>query len=257
VLLTAVLDRYRLVVVPYFLIFGAAALVETWDAFRAGRMGRALGLVALGGLAGGLVNLPHFYAPEDTFSRPYYALARYHFEREDELQAERFARRSLEGAPAYGPSHLLLGRIRLSAGRNVEALGHFEAAVRWDPSFPGALYGAGLAAFRLGRWDEAETRFRRALEAEPDGAAPYWLGRVAAARGDAAGAAGWYRRAVTRPGIPPEAWLGLARALLVLGDRAGAEAAYRGVPEGVRDPELERLGLRRGPISPAVPEGGR
>ncbi|MEO5722391.1 MAG: tetratricopeptide repeat protein, partial [Chthoniobacterales bacterium] len=56
----------------------------------------------------------------------------------------------------------------LHRGRNEEAIGHFEEALRLDPNYAEAHYNLGNALFRLGRIDEARARYVRALQLFPD-----------------------------------------------------------------------------------------
>jgi hypothetical protein len=66
-------------------------------------------------------------------------------------------------------SELLVARaeVAYATGRYEEALRLFTAAAEADPTDVAAAYGRGLALSRLGRWEEAEDAFERALALRP------------------------------------------------------------------------------------------
>jgi Flp pilus assembly protein TadD len=133
----------------------------------------------------------------------------------------------------------VLAKALLRSGRPAEALPHFRTSIEIDPTYPEAYYGEGIALLRLGRTAEAEAAFQRVLASEPEGPGSYWLGETALAAGDGAAAAGWFRAALER-GRPPQALVGLARALLLQGDLEAARQVYAGTPPEVRTAELDR-----------------
>lgn len=234
-----VIDRYRLPAVPFLVILGASLACSAWDAAISRRFGRAAIAAALVAGTALLVNVPSFYAPAETYSRPYYVLCKYYFEHDADQPAIAACERSLAIDAGYPPPHQVLAKALLRSGRAEDSLPHFRASLELDPSYPEAYYGEGIALLRLGRLAEAEAAFRRVLALAPDGPASFWLGQTALAAGEGAAAAGWFRAALQR-GRPPQAIVGLARALLLQGDLAAAREVYAEAPAEVRDPELDR-----------------
>jgi YYY domain-containing protein len=81
------------------------------------------------------------------------------------------------------PLHHLLGDIQAQLGRNDEAIDAWRTAADVDPS-SGNLSKLGTGLTLLGRYDEAETVLRRALERDPnDMLVHFYLGELAARRG--------------------------------------------------------------------------
>lgn len=114
------------------------------------------------------------------------------------------ARRALSQDDGYAPAHSAMAMIQAQRGDEAEAVKHFRRAMSLDPRDPyvrnnfaifecergradealgwfetvakdrnynapdGALVNAGVCALRVGRMDQAENYFRRALEARPD-----------------------------------------------------------------------------------------
>ena len=69
------------------------------------------------------------------------------------------------------PTPALLSNLATSlkgAGRIVEALECMQDAVASEPGFAEGWYNLGLCQFELGRLEDAERSYRRALHAKPD-----------------------------------------------------------------------------------------
>ena len=64
-------------------------------------------------------------------------------------------------------THMLLGRILGELGEHEDALSEFEAAVRLRPEHPGAFAAMGELKQTLGRFDEGDADFRRAIGLDP------------------------------------------------------------------------------------------
>ena len=88
------------------------------------------------------------------------------------------------------------GRERLSKGMAAQATVPLEKAKRREPEKASIREALGIAYFRLRRWHEAESEFRKVLELSPaDDYAHYALGRCLEKQGRAAEANGHYKLA--------------------------------------------------------------
>lgn len=87
----------------------------------------------------------------------------------------------------------------IEAGRAADAFGHFDAALARDPDVAPYQFGAGLAAYLLGRPEVARGRLEAALRLEPAlTAASVLLGEILHQAGDLEGAIGVYEAARAR-----------------------------------------------------------
>lgn len=88
------------------------------------------------------------------------------------------------------------GRRRLSKGMAAQATVPLEKAKKLEPEKASIRESLGIAYFRLRRWAEAESEFRKMLELSPaDDYAHYALGRCLDKQGRAAEANGHYKLA--------------------------------------------------------------
>jgi Flp pilus assembly protein TadD len=88
------------------------------------------------------------------------------------------------------------GRAHLADGRAAQATVALEKAKRREPDKASIREALGIAYFRIHRWAEAETEFRKMLELSPaDDYAHYALGRCLEKQGRAAEANGHYKLA--------------------------------------------------------------
>src|SRR2546422_3334807 len=94
------------------------------------------------------------------------------------------------------------GRTHLENGRAAQATVALEKAKRREPEKASIREALGIAYFRIQRWAEAESEFRKMLELSPaDDYAHYALGRCLEKQGRAAEANGHYKLARSlRPG---------------------------------------------------------
>jgi Flp pilus assembly protein TadD len=94
------------------------------------------------------------------------------------------------------------GREHLAKGRAAQATVPLEKAKRREPEKASIREALGIAYFRIQRWEEAESEFRKMLELAPaDDYAHYALGRCLEKQGRAAEANGHYKLADSlRPG---------------------------------------------------------
>lgn len=137
---------------------------------------------------------------------------------------------------------LVLGQTLLAEKRYAEAYELFNAVLNRRPQEPTALYGAALALFNLGRFEEAEPLVRSAadayLKSSTDSAkteqqrqhaanALVLLAMIEAVRGQDAQALKTAERATTLAPQLFDAQLTLGRARYSMGDYAGAVVAFR------------------------------
>ena len=94
------------------------------------------------------------------------------------------------------------GRAHLKRGMAAQATVSLEKAKRRDPDKASIREALGIAYFRIQRWEEAESEFRKVLELAPsDDYAHYALGRCLEKQGHAKEANGHYKLASSlRPG---------------------------------------------------------
>lgn len=77
----------------------------------------------------------------------------------------------IERGQAQPPSDLLMGLIKFEEGDTEGALEHLLRAEEANPRLPGLHLRIGNAYLRMGRWEDAERAFRKALDI--DGDSPY------------------------------------------------------------------------------------
>jgi Flp pilus assembly protein TadD len=96
------------------------------------------------------------------------------------------------------------GRAHLKKGRAAQATVALEKAKRREPEKASIREALGIAYFRIHRYDEAASEFRKMLELAPvDDYAHYALGRCLEKQGRRAEANGHYKLASSlRPGRP-------------------------------------------------------
>ncbi len=127
---------------------------------------------------------------------------------------------------------LWLARVLLQVGRLDEAGDVLDDVLRSDPWEWRARWYRGVAALAADRTDAATAEFAAVYRAVPGELAPKLaLGLTAESAADLAAAPSWYDVvSLTDPAFTT-ATFGLARCRAGLGDRLGAVAAYRRVPE--------------------------
>lgn len=81
--------------------------------------------------------------------------------------AAALAARAVALDPEHAPSRNTLGNALSRAGRDAEALEHFDAAIRLDPARPEPRYNRALSLARLGRRAEALRAARELAAREP------------------------------------------------------------------------------------------
>jgi tetratricopeptide (TPR) repeat protein len=120
-----------------------------------------------------------------------------------------------------------LGTALQQAGRHDEAVAHHERAIAVMPDYAPAYNNLGAALRAAGRLDEAIAAYRKAIELKPDfGSASYNLANALLAKGDAAASIDQFRQAL-RSADTVQAHNNLGIALAGRGDTAGAVAEFR------------------------------
>jgi len=173
--------------------------------------------------------------------------------RTQDLRADaiRVLGRMVNGDPADREARLLLGEILFEHGMTGEALLQFDAAEALGNEDARALHGEARCYDRLGRREEAERCYRRALRVDPDlEEAAMRVGVIALGRGENAEARDFLRRVTGGRNHYP-ALIYLAQASEALGDFREAERAYAEAARlAPRDPSpwvhWARMLLRRG-----------
>ena len=121
-----------------------------------------------------------------------------------------------------------LGTALLERGRYDEAIAHNERSIALRPDYAPGYNNLGAALRAAGRLDEAVVRYRQALEIKPDFAsASYNLANALLEQGNSADSAATFRRAIEQNPGSVEAHNNLGIALAGKGDFAGAMASFR------------------------------
>ncbi len=166
--------------------------------------------------------------------------------------------RSLQADPANSKARFVLGLSQLQRGNveaGVRALEASQGAGAWDAT----MYARAADAFRVaGRTSDATTAGREAVRRDGRDPASYRaLGLALLANGDAAGALAVLQKGVSVAPDDPDLYMSMGVVDVKLGDRTGAEQAFR---EALRIQRVTVFGeenLRRAVgIYLALPESG-
>jgi len=87
--------------------------------------------------------------------------------------AERLFRKGIDLAPGYVTGHQWYGSFLQARGRNTEALGQLEEAVRLDPLSGIARINLGSALENVGRLEDARQQYEAVLQIDPGFAVAY------------------------------------------------------------------------------------
>jgi Flp pilus assembly protein TadD len=161
-----VCSRFRIPLMPFFLIFGAAGLVGTARALRRAP-GRGAALLAGILLLTALLNHDFGVVPPVNLAWGYEGegvslLRQGRFEE----AADRF-RKAIENDPRSPQAHHDLGVALREAGRPEDALPCFRKAIELDPRNAEAYNNLALTLSRLGREEEAIAVYREGLGVDP------------------------------------------------------------------------------------------
>jgi tetratricopeptide (TPR) repeat protein len=182
---------------------------------------------------------------DPSFSRQ---LASQALGRGDLDKAAKWAEKTLEVAQNDAMSYNTLGYIEMGRGNFAASEAHFKRYVFIAPDQANPHDSLGELYTVMGRWEDAEQELRRAIEVNPQ-FFPSWdhLARVAALRGDEAGALSAARRSGEITGVDREqldSRMAILRGFAALsrGDRDGLIAVARELPS---DAVLGDTGLLR------------
>jgi tetratricopeptide (TPR) repeat protein len=137
--------------------------------------------------------------------------------------------RALELAPNHAKAHEALGRIYIHTNRAARGIAEVERAIALDRNLAPAYADIGVAKIMLGRAEDTEDYIVRCFRLSPrDTFAHIWCFRAGVAKlylGREDEAVAWLRRAIEANRTYSLAHLGLAAALALQGQTAGAQAA--------------------------------
>jgi Flp pilus assembly protein TadD len=108
-------------------------------------------------------------AIDPKMSEAYLNLGMMLLDKQDAASAVTPLRKAVELLPAQSRPRYLLAVALDRSGDQAGAAGSFEALLHLDPNDIAAIEYLGWAALRQGKPEEAESRFRRALEVQPNG----------------------------------------------------------------------------------------
>jgi tetratricopeptide (TPR) repeat protein len=107
--------------------------------------------------------------------------------------------RALEEDLSYFPAHVQLAYIGMNANDASTALSELDLAVQIRPEDPLLHYTYGYALATSGQFDDAQVQLRKAIEVDPNFAAPYYvLGQVLDALGKTAEGTAQYQTFLAR-----------------------------------------------------------
>lgn len=161
-------------------------------------------------------------------------------------KAEAVLNEALSKNPQHPTAHLNLGGVYMFTGRAKQAIAECEHALALDRNMATAHAFIGQAKRYLGREEETEAHVNEALRISPrDNFAFWWMNWVGFAKfrlNEFADAATWFRRAIESNRNYSWPHLGLAGALVQLGDM---EAARHAVQQArALDPNISLRRLR-------------
>lgn len=94
-------------------------------------------------------------------------------------QAQAILEQLLEQYTAGAQAHLLVGKVRLSRDKPVEAYQHFLRSLELDPQQPEVHALAGTLAFEMGKVRQARAHYQKAAELDPENPQyPLYLAQV-------------------------------------------------------------------------------
>ena len=223
-----VTTRYRVMLAPYYGIFAAAFVLAVVGAVR-GRAWRALGLLALAGVAAGAYTAPA-RRPVDREGALYAQLLH------EGLQLSR-AGRTDEAIATYGRArdlrpgdfegHLSLGVAWREKGDHERSLAELQAARSLAPADAEVPYQVAVTLHALGRFAEAEQAALASLRLAPRrGATLTTLGLVHAAQGRYDEARAELEQGLALDPAQPQALNNLGALLGLQGDNEGARRRF-------------------------------
>jgi Flp pilus assembly protein TadD len=155
--------------------------------------------------------------------------------------AEAVVRRLLEKYPKDFTANFNMGDLLLNKGDAAGAIPYFEAAWKADPRSALAATELGLALASASRLQDAERKFRRALELDPKFTdARYDLASAEAAQGAWEAAVDDFKRVLAERPDDPKTRQHLGEALFTLGDQLADSGRNEQAAEQYRDAIIYR-----------------
>ena len=161
-----VTGRYRMPVVPFLIVLAAGGILGLVDAFRMRRR-RVVGVVVFAAAAA-LAHANFYHLDQETgFAEFEFRIGLTHELRGDLAKAEKSYRAAI-GREAFHPgARLNLGAILWKTGRVEEGLRLVQALSVDHPDYDKAHFNLGLILADLGRHEEAQAAYARAIHVNP------------------------------------------------------------------------------------------
>jgi TolB-like protein/class 3 adenylate cyclase len=143
--------------------------------------------------------------------------------------AETKLKKALSSVPDHALGHGLLGFVQILTKRAAEGIAECEHGLVLDRNLAGGYFGIGLAKVFVGRAEETEAHIAEALRLSPrDTIAYLWMTTAGSAKlhlGRYEQAVTWFRRAIEANRNSPPAYLNMGAALAQLGRLDEARSA--------------------------------
>ncbi len=179
VILFFINSRYRLIIVPYLIIFAASACWRALKMFRNKKYKSFIGTLIIFSLLYFLTNIDTGSAGVRSDFSLHYSKAVLLSDRQDYQKAQKQFHIALRLNPLDFMSYLGLGNVYYQMQDFSGAIDNYRKALRINPYFYTAHFNLGILYQELGREREAEEEFRETLKFKPkDSAAHYNLGRI-------------------------------------------------------------------------------
>ena len=221
-----VFDRYRFPLVPFLMIFAAAAATSGVAWWRRSSVAERLSGVAIAAVAAVACNWP-LLSSDAMQSATAFNLG-YHLAstgRDDDAVAA--YRRSIAFLPTHARARANLGSLLTQRGEHDEALAQLREAVRLEPALPSALTNLGIELSSRQQAGEAVAVLRRALSVDPSNVeATYNLGVAYASLGDHERALHWFQETIRAQPSHAQAENNIGVILAMRGDVRGALAHF-------------------------------
>lgn len=205
VILFFINSRYRLIIVPFLILFAAFALEQFFAQYQNKRYKNlSLALILLAAVYL-LTNTRVIDASASLNFTLHYNKAVFWSDQGQYQKAREEFQTSLQLNPLDFMSYLGLGNIDYKLKDFPQAIANYQKSLTVNPYFYEAHFNLGLLYDQLGRADAAEQEFKQALNLkEDDGAAHYNLGRIYQKQGRKDLAVKEYQRALEIKPAHPE-----------------------------------------------------
>jgi len=140
------------------------------------------------------------------------ALAQFYRQKEQYAEGLDELNQALQLDPSYGVTLDLLAYTHADMGNNEEALEYFKKYSYVSPGDAGPYDSMGELYFKMGRLDDAITKYKEALEIRPDFGAERWISYIYSVKGEYTEAMNWTNRfidAAPSEGLKAQGYFGL------------------------------------------------